>query len=275
MPIVTPLLAPTAATMSSATPPAKRLRHHGYFTRRAQPGRPIELGKLLGRGSHGMVFSAVVCVDGVRTAVAAKLETDDSRQLANEVEVLRALAAASGETAWTPNVHWHGTMVHEETELPAFAMDLCGPSLYALRKTKCAGGKLSAKSALMVGEQLLAAFEHVHDLGFLQVTVKEANVVVRANAAERLMLVDFGRGCSYLDAEGDHVRACDAQPAVYGQNRDSHSRFVGTCFSVNGWHGRALSRRDDLVRALPRSVRTVATSLLTSRVACVSCSLLW
>ena len=200
------------------------------------------------------MWSSAMFIGGKRTVVAVKIETDDAGHLENEVRVLHDLAAASGSDLFTPMVHWNGKYSFNKLEHNAFAMDLCGPSLNTLRKEKCAG-KLSMKDTLMVGDQLLAAFEHIHDLGFLQVTVKDANVAVRAGAPEQLMLVDFGRGRTYLDDEGVHIKETrdyvikdgeGGRKILHYTDGLGSDKFVGTCFSVNGWHGNVLSRRDDL-----------------------------
>jgi len=75
-------------------------------------------------------------------------------------------------TVGVPNLLWFGV----DGEYNVLAIDLLGPSLQEL-KQYC-GGKLSLKSVLMLGQQMITRLEFVHARNHVHRDVKPSNFLM-------------------------------------------------------------------------------------------------
>jgi serine/threonine protein kinase len=92
-------------------------------------------------------------------------------QLLYEAKVLRHLRGGTG----IPEIHWFGT----EGDQNIMVMDLLGPSLEDL--FNYCSRKLSLKTVLMVGEQMINRVEYAHSKCFLHRDIKPDNFLMGVN----------------------------------------------------------------------------------------------
>ena len=187
-----------------------------------------DLKKKIGQGSFGELWLSFD-----RTAeetVAVKLEklSCATPQLEHEAKVLRRLQGGPG----LPQVREAG----ETEDCRYLVMTLLGPSLDELCVSM--GGRLSLKSAVMIGDQVLCRLHYIHSKHYLHRDIKPANLLMGLGASQSLVhVVDFGLAKKYRDpVTGTHIPYCD------GKGLAGTSRYT----SVNTHVGIEQSRRDDI-----------------------------
>jgi len=130
-----------------------------------------------------------------------------------------------------PNIWFCGT----EGEHNIMIMDLLGPSLEDLFNV--CNRKLSLKSVLMAGEQMLSRIEYVHSRYILHRDIKPDNFVIgQGKRQHKVFIIDFGLAKRYIGKDGKHI------PYREGKSLTGTARYA----SINTHLGFEQSRRDDL-----------------------------
>ncbi|KAF8994274.1 kinase-like domain-containing protein [Cyathus striatus] len=196
------------------------------------------LGRLIGYGAYGHVFTAVEKDTGKVAAVkkARVSRTVKRPVLQHESRVLSILQGHPG----IPVLYGYGQMPHFEY----IAMELLGPNLCEL-----VTGPVAVVTVARVLLQLFSALEHVHKQGFVHRDIKLSNIVCRQDDPSKIVLIDFGlsKPIQCDDSLRDRERF----------NKDG--LVIGTILfaSLNAHYGCELGPRDDL-----ESVAYVAFFLL-------------
>lgn len=190
-------------------------------------GNKFRLGRKIGNGSFGEIYIGT----NIQTNedVAIKLENVRTRhpQLLYESKLYRLLQGGTG----IPNIRWFGV----EGDYNVLVMDLLGPSLEDLF-TFCSR-KLSLKTVLMLGDQMINRLEYLHSKSFLHRDIKPDNFLMGlGRRANQVYAIDFGLAKKYRDSNHQHI------PYRENKNLTGTVRFT----SINTHLGIEQSRRDDL-----------------------------
>jgi casein kinase 1 len=127
--------------------------------------------KKLGAGSFGDIYLGTHVTTNDEVAIKMEPVRTQHPQLLYEAKVLRHLRGGTG----IPEIHWFGT----EGDQNIMVMDLLGPSLEDL--FNYCGRKLSLKTVLMVGEQMINRVEYAHSKCFLHRDIKPDNFLMGVN----------------------------------------------------------------------------------------------
>jgi serine/threonine protein kinase len=191
-------------------------------------GGKFRLSKRIGGGSFGEIFLATNVQTGEEVAVKLENKRTKHPQLIYESKLMRALTGGLG----LPEVFSAGS----EGEYNFMVMDLLGPSLEDL----CGGGKrrMSLKSVLMLGEQMVARLEYIHTRHFLHRDVKPDNFTMGLGSKAHLVyVIDFGLAKRYFDPRTrQHI------PYKEGKSLTGTARYA----SISTHLGIEQARRDDL-----------------------------
>ena len=114
-------------------------------------------------------------------------------------------------------------------------IELLGPSLEDLY-AYC-GRKLSLKTVLLIGDQLVSRIERLHTRGYIHRDLKPENILIGLeDNASTVFLIDFGLTKKWKMPNGDHI------PFRDGKSLTGTARYA----SANTHLGIEQSRRDDL-----------------------------
>ena len=185
----------------------------------------------LGSGSYGTVYSAT---DQHNRNYAIKMSKGvGDRQLKNEHHIYARIKEDSDRTSAVGVPRVYDYFYHHSQ--PTLIMDLLGSSVKS--KARARGGRLSVKSCLMAGCQLVARLEHIHEAGFLHRDIKPDNILTgrKGHHSRRLYVVDLGLAKQYRESCGCHYEY-------------EKGKFAGTIryAGVNALRGIRASRKDDL-----------------------------
>ncbi|GAB5364507.1 hypothetical protein AAMO2058_000976400 [Amorphochlora amoebiformis] len=146
-----------------------------------------QLIKKIGNGAFGVIYKARC--NQTRNDVAIKMEKLKAHsQLHFEQNIFKIMQGPQG----LPNVYWYGPVGHYN----AMTATLLGPSLQ--RAFEVSGNKLSLKTILMIGIQMVSRLQHLHDNHFIHGDVKPDNFVMGLNTTAHVVhIIDFGLAKKY------------------------------------------------------------------------------
>jgi casein kinase 1 epsilon len=192
----------------------------------------VELHRRIGAGCFGEVYKGVEIETGNEVAIKVEELRSSAPQLAFEYDVSKKLMEGMEGTPQgfaLPCQFFENTGRH-----CALVMPLLGPCIEDYMG-KCEG-KFSAKTTLMIAEQILRRLEYLHSLGIVHRDIKPENFMLGRGATEHhIYLIDFGLSRAYHD--GERHRPLRTKLSLTGTARYA---------SINAHKGLEQSRRDDL-----------------------------
>ena len=187
----------------------------------------FKMGKKIGSGSFGEIYLGLDIQTGKEVAVKFEQLNVRRPQVIEEAKLLREFAGEPG----FPKFMWYGK--HDEFHI--MVIELLGPSLEYL--FDYCGRKLSLKTVLLLGDQLLQKIEVLHKKGYIHRDLKPENVLMGLEEnASTLYLIDYGLAKKWKLPNGDHI------PIREGKSLTGTARYA----SANTHLGIEQSRRDDL-----------------------------
>lgn len=207
-------------TENKPSPPAPTSVANGRFS----------LSKLLGSGCFGEVWLGDDTIK--KQIVAVKLELKgETKQLANEYEILSSLKRPSQQQGFTELFHFGREGEHHVS----LVMEFLGKSLEEWL-AHC-GGKFEVTTVALLGEQIVRRLEYLHSKCVIHRDIKPENFMMGIGPKAHIVyIIDFGLSEFYYD-EGQH--ASPMKDSLTGTARYA---------SINA-HAKAQSRRDDLEAA--------------------------
>jgi serine/threonine protein kinase len=179
----------------------------------------------LTNGSFGTIYKA----ENIRThefvAIKLELKNGNSKSLKNEAKIYQYL----GKTDGFPQLKWFGST----EDITYLVIDLLGNSLSKMIHVYT---RLSLKTSLNLGVQIIKLVQTLHDKCLLHRDIKPENLLFGlGKSTNKLHLVDFGFTKRY-NYDGKHIE-------------ETHiKKIIGspTFVSLNVHNGIEPSRRDDL-----------------------------
>eukprot|EP00917_Polyrhabdina_sp_WS-2016_P026576 GHVP01056997.1.p1 GENE.GHVP01056997.1~~GHVP01056997.1.p1 ORF type:complete len:306 (+),score=48.08 GHVP01056997.1:47-964(+) len=131
-----------------------------------------------------------------------------------------------------PKLYWYGV----EKKVAALVIQVMGPSLDDMFRVQ--NGNLSLKTICLLGDQLIARIQGMHQIGLVHRDIKPENFMVgRGEMSKTLYIADFGLTDTYRNPDGSHLEM------KTGRGLIGTASFV----SINIHDGVTPSRRDDLI----------------------------
>jgi serine/threonine protein kinase len=149
------------------------------------------LGKKLGSGSFGEIYIGIH--KETKKQYALKLESVKTRhpQLIYEARVLKLLG---NNLQGIPTIKYAGI----DGNFRVLAMDLLGKNLEEL--FSYCGRRFSMKTICMLGDQMIARLQYIHQKHFLHRDIKPDNFLIGIGEEKSLVyLIDFGLAKKYRD----------------------------------------------------------------------------
>ena len=179
----------------------------------------------ISEGSFGSVFKAENIRTKENVAIKFEIKMDNIKSLKNEAKIYQYLGKING----FPQIKMFGTM----DKLNYLVIDLLGKSL---SNTILEFNKLSLKTTLLIGIQIINRIKVLHETQLLHRDVKPSNFLFGLEKdINKLYLVDFGFSKRYI-YNGNHIQERELTKIVGSPN------FV----SLNIHNHIEPSRRDDL-----------------------------
>ena len=179
----------------------------------------------ISEGSFGSVFKAENIRTKENVAIKFEIKMDNIKSLKNEAKIYQYLGKING----FPQIKMFGTM----DKLNYLVIDLLGKSL---SNTILYFNKLSLKTTLLIGIQIINRIKVLHENQLLHRDVKPSNFLFGLEKdINKLYLVDFGFSKRYI-YNGNHIQERELTKIVGSPN------FV----SLNIHNHIEPSRRDDL-----------------------------
>jgi serine/threonine protein kinase len=178
----------------------------------------------IGSGSFGFIFKGINVRTNEKVAIKIENVSDELKLLKHESNVYRILSNIVG----VPKIKWYG-----KDELYYYmVIDLYGKSLQDLIDIK---NKLSFKTTLQIGINILNILMKIHDVGFVHRDIKPENFLLTLDKPTKICLIDFGLSKLYV-INNKHI------------DFKYKKKFLGTLnfASINSHNFCEQSRRDDL-----------------------------
>ncbi|TDL20492.1 putative casein kinase-1 hhp1 [Rickenella mellea] len=183
---------------------------------------------VVGKGAFSIVYKATEEGSG-KTVVLKKSRVSTRVKRPTLQHESRMLQLLNGHAA-IPAAYGYGQLEHFEY----ISMELLGPSLAEQQKD---GTGVMVKTVIRIVDQVLAALQHIHDLGIVHRDIKPENMLCSPSDPSKIKIIDFS--ISKLFSHG--------QPTKYDPLRERKG-IVGTIYwaSLNSHNGLDLAPRDDL-----------------------------
>ncbi|KAK0751857.1 casein kinase 1, delta [Schizothecium vesticola] len=184
---------------------------------------PLE--RRIGKGGFGVVYSGTDIERGHEVAIKLADGAESPYYLRNEKYAYAALAGGVG----VPRVWWLG----DECDFYILVMDLLGPSLEDL--FNYCDRSFSLKTVLLIADQLLSRFQHIHSKDLLHRDIKPENFLMGTGTQGNIIyVIDFGLAMERCDNR--------REGAYEGLPFGGTSLFA----SIKNHNGREQSFADDL-----------------------------
>lgn len=192
-------------------------------------GQKYRIGRKIGSGSFGEIYSGSLLHQDVAQQVAIKFEKKSARcpQLRHEFKVYRELQGGKG----IGKVLYYGSF----RDCNVMVMELLGPSLEDVFN-KC-GRKFTLRTTLKLADELLERVEVLHENHLIHRDIKPANFVLGLADQAVVFCIDFGLSKRYR-----HPHTLQHIPYREGRSLTGTPRYA----SVANHRGIETSRRDDL-----------------------------
>jgi len=194
-------------------------------------GNKYKLDRKLGSGSFGDIYLGVNIATNEEVAIKLEVAKTKHPQLLYESKLYRILCN-TGYAVGIPNMRYFGV----EGDYNVMVMDALGPSLEDL--FNFCNRRFSAKTVLMLADQLIMRIEYVYNKNFLHRDIKPDNFLMGVGPRRhQCNVIDFGLAKKYWDQRTNtHI--------PYRENK----QLTGTAryASINTHLGFEQSRRDDM-----------------------------
>ena len=183
----------------------------------------------LSQGSFGKVFKAENIRTGEIVAIKTEVKSKEQKSLKMEAKIYQYLANTDG----IPQLKWFGAT----NNVNYLVTNLLEYSVTSLVKKY---GRLSIKTVLLLGIQMIERLEILHGHYLIHRDIKPDNFMINiSDKTNKIFLIDFGF-CKRYNYEGNHIE--------FKMNKT----LIGTpnYVSLNVHKGCEPSRRDDLESCL-------------------------
>jgi len=178
----------------------------------------------IGSGSFGSIFKGINVRTNEKVAIKIENVSDELKLLKHESNIYRILSNIVG----VPKIKWYG----KDESYYYMVIDLYGKSLQDLIDIK---NKLSFKTTLQIGINILNILMKIHEVGFIHRDIKPENFLLTLDKPTKICLIDFGLSKLYV-INNKHI------------DFKYKKKFLGTLnfASINSHKFCEQSRRDDL-----------------------------
>ncbi len=159
-------------------------------------GDAFRLEALLGRGGHGVVYSAVVEAETAGLAVGTRVAVKMLRHKALDNAVLRGRMLREAElvsqlrSPHTVRVYHHGTHEADAINVPFLVCELLEGE--TLGERLVGGLSIDSLEAVEILRQTLLSLAEAHEQGIIHRDIKPGNIFLLAGAQTRVKVLDFG-----------------------------------------------------------------------------------
>lgn len=173
-------------------------------------GTPLKLNRVIGKGTHGTVYSAYHLLMERQVAVKRVRDTPSAR---HEIRALEELQGC------THIVKYLDTLAEDDSNHLLIVMELCngtnGEDVIAAVRN---GARFSEKTIRCMSGGMMHALLQCHEIGLLYGDIKPSNVIFTPPASEPVM-IDFG--CSRY---GSDFTGCVGTPLYFAPEK-FYSKF--------------------------------------------------
>lgn len=183
----------------------------------------------LSQGSFGKVFRAENMRTGEIVAIKTEVKSKEQKSLKMEARIYQYLAGVDG----FPQLKWFGA-TNNVNYLVTNLLE------YSVTKLIQKYGRLSVKTVLLLGKQMIERIEILHNHYLIHRDIKPDNFMINiSDRTNKIYLIDFGF-CKRYNHDGVHIEF------------KTNTSLIGTpnFVSLNVHRGCEPSRRDDLESCL-------------------------